>query len=75
MAAVTVARAVLRPRASTGVAARECSACFHWHSYDMKRGRCRRYPPMATRSPGGSAESLWPETHNYDVCGEYKPKV
>jgi hypothetical protein len=75
MGTLPVGRAVLRPRASTGAVARECSTCFHWHSYDMKKGVCRRYPPIAQRISGCSAESIWPETHNYDACGEFKPKV
>lgn len=60
-----------------------CASCQHWHKVGLahssttnKQGMCWRYPPsvavveMAPR--GEQIRTIWPETQENEVCGEYK---
>lgn len=71
------------PRKKTGPAlpARgNCGACYHWqrlevagdHQIDV--GECRRYPPtpLYDVSENGIL-SVYPETQESEVCGEFRP--
>jgi len=52
-----------------------CSDCAFFDADNSDRRVCRRFPPVATRSSAGFADTVWPAVSPYDWCGEYKPKA
>lgn len=60
-----------------------CASCQHWHKVGLahssttnKQGMCWRYPPavaiVETAPRGEQIRTIWPETQENEVCGEYK---
>jgi hypothetical protein len=45
-----------------------CAACAYWSRWRETEGVCRRHAPEP--SPRSGAVSHWPQTHDWQGCGE-----
>jgi hypothetical protein len=56
----------------------KCESCKWWkvHNSGRDRGECRRMPPDPGPTEHGVSVlwRVWPETFDYDHCGEHTPQ-
>lgn len=50
-----------------------CRTCSHWRESHKGLGEChKKSPGIAT---DGTDMAVWPNTHDWEDCGDYKPKL
>lgn len=52
-----------------------CKNCKWWERYEIKKGRCCRYPPAVVQEEDSkSYVGRWPGSFEDNSCGEFKAK-